>query len=136
MVRTTASPTRASSTKWSGRSAESMTSSTGSPSRGVMVIALPAAKGPDNSARARSAFQTGQLGTSAQAPQTVSADATVSMVYSAVHIDHDSAAASSAVAEIRVSPNLSAGHIGSPCDALVQQESGERGREPPRAGSD
>src|SRR5262245_19331494 len=136
MVRTIASPTRASSTNLSGRSAESMTSSTGSPSCGVMVMALPAAKGPDSSARARSAFQTGQLGTSAQARHTVSAVATVSIVYSAVHIVRDSADATRAVSEIRFSANRSARHVSSPRGALVQPKSGQCRREPPRCTSD
>src|SRR2546426_11701 len=51
-----------------------------------MAMVLPAANGPDNSARSRSAFHSGHCGTSAQTSQMAVGAAVVSMFTSRVHM--------------------------------------------------
>src|SRR6266508_448854 len=66
--------------------ASAIRSSIGSCPCGAIVIVLPAANGPDSSARSRSAFQSGHPATSAQRPHMASRAAVVSMLCSVVHM--------------------------------------------------
>jgi hypothetical protein len=76
----------ASSTNSSGSTASAMRSSTGSWPAGVIVIVLPAAKGPESSIRSMSAIQSGQPATSDHRRQIASGGAVVSMLCSLVHM--------------------------------------------------